>query len=305
MRNAITKTSLLYLSIGIATSVFLGVFFSPATNASSQITLSPTDHRLQIAPGRTYEGSLTVINSGDEPLNARVYAAPYQVQNEAYDPVFNRDTPRTQISRWITLEKDSYQLAPSEQVNIPYKIITPASIPDGGQYASIFVETSDESDGAIMRKKRVGMLVYANTEGKTKESGSVKLDSFGSLQMVKDLTINERLINDGNTDLMADVTVKATSLSGKELFSQTIQKPVLPDTTRLVAVQWQNTPSIGIVKLSQTVQFVGKKTTSDQWMLIITPIWLLIILAMITLILGGITYAVRSAKKRPKIRRLR
>lgn len=291
--------------LGVASSILAGLLFSPAASAEAQITLSPTSHRLTVAPSKTYEGSLTVINSGSEPMKVRVYPAPYLVQNESYDPVFSKETSRTQISRWINLEQDSYQLAPDEQVKVPFTIKTPSSIPDGGQYAAIFAETSEEPDGAIMRKKRVGMLVYAQSDGKTQEAGVAELSKPGFLQIASKSTVEQRLINKGNTDLTGNVTVTAKSLFGKELFSRTQQKVVLPETTRLVTTEWKDTPAIGLVKVSQTVEFANEKSTSNHWMLFITPTWLLIIGSIAVLTIGGITYAIRRTKKRPKIRRLR
>lgn len=293
------------VTLGLLSSLAFGVVFSPVTHADTTITLSPTAHRLEIEPKKTYNGALTVINSGNDQLDIRVYSAPYQVQNEAYDPVFSKDTPRTQISRWVKFEKDSYTLAPSQQLRVPYTITTPDSIPEGGQYAAIFAETNDKPDGAIVRKKRVGMLVYAKPQGETNESGKVELAAPGILQLGSDLTLRERLINSGNTDLTGEIDVRATDLFGKEVFSQKQQKVVLPDTARQVPVEWKNTPGVSIVKLSQAVQFAGKKTTNEQWVLLIKPLWALTISAAITLIIGGVIYAIHRPKKRQKIRRLR
>lgn len=297
MQTSLTKPSLLQLTAVLLVSALIGVLYSPLASASTQITLSPTDHRLDITPESTHRGTLTAINSGSDPLKVRAYAAPYQVQNESYEPIFNKDTPRTQISRWITLERDSYQIAPGEQIDIPYTITVPASVPSGGQYASIFVETSDETSGAIMRKQRVGMLVYAQVSGTTKESGTATLTTPSGLHIKDSLSATARLKNGGNVDLEGVVDVRAVSLFGKELFSQTQQKPVLPDTTRKVPTEWDTPPGAGIVKLTQTTNFAGKSTTEEQWVVVVTPVWLLIIASGALLAAGGVTYAAKSKKR--------
>lgn len=297
MHTSLIKLSRIQVAMGLLASLLIGMLYSLPANASTQITLSPTDHRLEITPESTHEGTLTVINSGSDPLDVRAYAAPYQVQNENYDPIFSKDTPRTQISRWITLERDSYQIAPGDQIDIPYTITVPASVPNGGQYASIFVETSDETDGAIMRKQRVGMLVYAKVAGTTKESGSATFTTPGRLHLSNNLSVAAHLKNDGNVDLEGVVDVRATSLFGKELFSQTHQNPVLPDTTRKIQTDWDTTPGVGVVKLTQTAKFAGNTETTEQWIVIITPIWLLIIAASILLVAGGATYAAKNKKR--------
>lgn len=297
MRTSLIKPSLLHLVAGLFTGLLLGVTYSPPARANTQITLSPTNHRLEITPGSTHKGALTVINSGSKPLNTRVYAAPYQVQNENYDPIFSKDTPRTQISRWITFEQDSYQVPSGGQATVPYIITVPASIPSGGQYASIFVETADETDGAIMRKQRVGMLVYAQVAGTTKESGSATFTEMPKLLIKNNLSVATHLKNDGNVDLEGVVNVRATSLFGKEQFSQQQQSPVLPDTTRKVSTTWDSPPGIGILKVTQTAKFAGASETSEQWVMVTSPVWLLITSSGLLLIAGGVTYAAKNKKR--------
>lgn len=288
---------------GLAGSLLAGFAFVPTASAEAQITLSPTSHRLTIAPNETYTGSLTLINSGSDAMQVQVYPAPYHVEDEQYNPIFSKDTARTQISRWIQLEQESYQLSPDERISVPFTITTPTSIPDGGQYAAIFAETSDGESGSILRKKRVGMLIYAQAKGDTNEAGTIAMELPSPLHFTNKLTTYQRFINEGNTDITGTVSTAATSIFGKKLFSQKQQKVVLPDTTRRIPTEWKNLPSFGLVKLSQSAEFADEKATADRWVLFATPAWLLGIGALFTVIIGGIIYAIHRSKQRPRLRR--
>lgn len=289
-RTATTFVAAMLLSV---------VFFSHAARAESQITLSPTSQHIKIAPGKTHEGVFTVINSGNAPLDVRIYVAPYQVQNEKYDPIFSKETPRTQISRWVSFERNTYSLKPNEQVEVPYKINTPQSIPDGGQYAAIFAETNEEPDGSsIAKKKRVGVILYARPDGKTVESGKVEFTNISNLQIVTGLTFNQRIINEGNTDLSAQSNVTVKSLGGKELFTDSQQKIVLPDTTRAVPTEWKNTPHFGITTVSQKTTLAGKEFADERTVIIISPILIIILGGAIILIVGGGIYGARRSKSK-------
>ena len=283
-------------------SAAVSLLLPQAVSADAQITLSPTSHRLSVAPGETYDGSLTLINSGDEPMEVRVYPAPYQVADEDYSPVFSKQTSRTQISRWIHLEKDSYRLNAGEQARVPFTITTPSSIPDGGQYAAIFAETSEKQTGSITSKKRVGMIVYAESKGRTLKEGSVKLTSPGAVHLGTSRNFYSHLTNSGNTDLTGTFSITVTDMFGKQLFAHSQEKIVLPDTTRKVPVKWAATPGFALAKVNQTITFVDKTTASHRWVLFITPLTALVIGSSLVILSAGGIYAIRRSKKRPKLR---
>lgn len=293
-----------WMAIPLVTfSTAASLLLPQSVSADAQITLSPTSHRLSIVPGETYEGSLTLINSGDDPMEVRVYAAPYQVANKDYSPIFSKQTPRTQISRWTHFDKEVYRLNADEQIRVPFTITTPPSIPDGGQYAAIFAETSEEQTGSITSQKRVGMIVYAESKGRTSKKGSAKITSPGAVHLGTARTFHSHLINSGNTDLAGVFKVTVTDVFGKKLFAHTQEKVVLPDTTRSVPIKWDSTPSFALAKVHQTTTFADKTTTNQRWILFLTPAAVLVVSGGLAMLLAGGIYALRRSKRRPQLRR--
>lgn len=291
--------------ISVAVSLLFGIVQAAPVAAEAQITLSPTAHRLTIEPNKTYNGTVTIVNSSESPMKVRMYAAPYHVTDELYNPVFSQETARTQISRWIQIDQQNLTLAANQQATIGFNITTPSSIPAGGQYAAIFAETDETSAGTIMRKKRVGMLVYAKTRGDTVEKGSAAITKLPFFQIGSEIVFESRLRNNGNTDLTGKISVHAKPVFGDAAFSQTQEKVVLPDTTRRVATQWNKLPAFGLVNVTQRIDLAGKTTVSKQWLLLSSPVWLLGILAIVVaLIIGGI-YAYKRSHQRVSMRRSR
>lgn len=305
MRTLSSSMSWSLSFVAVVTSLLFGVVQAAPVAAEAQITLSPTSHRLTIEPNKTYNGTVTIVNSGDSPMKVRMYAAPYHVADELYNPIFSKETARTQISRWIQIDQQSLTLAANQQTAVGFNIKTPASIPAGGQYAAIFAETDETSAGTIMRKKRVGMLVYAKASGDTIEKGSATVTKLPFFQIGSEVTFESRLRNDGNTDLTGKVSVRATPLFSGAAFSQTQEKVVLPNTTRRVAIKWNGLPALGLMKVTQHVELAGKTAMSEQWLLLSSPVWLLGILVTIaTLITGGL-YARKRSHQRVSMRRNR
>ena len=91
-----------------------------------QLTLSPTSVHVDLRPGAAKTGEFKVVNSGSRPFTAKVYAAPYRVTDEDYNPAFTGGGAQTQISRWIKFSQNEYVLEPNQVVTIRYTINVPA-----------------------------------------------------------------------------------------------------------------------------------------------------------------------------------
>ncbi|MFV0485189.1 MAG: hypothetical protein ACK5MU_03125 [Candidatus Saccharimonadales bacterium] len=135
---------------------------------SPVLQISPTMRRLDLKPGEKQAGEMTVHNAGEVEFSFKVYAAPYTVVGDDYEPNFSNETNYTQISRWIKFEGEEYTIAPGKDQIIKYTVAVPQDVPAGGQYATIFAETINEDaskTSGLQAVSRVGMIVYASIEG--------------------------------------------------------------------------------------------------------------------------------------------
>lgn len=291
------------LSILIASLLMGAVAHADAEGV--EITISPTTTRLELSAGQTYEGKLTVLNSGSEGFDFKVYAAPYQAQNERYDPDFTNEIARTQISRWVSFDQVDYRLEPRESIEIPYVISVPESIPDGGQYGAIFAETTGEGatggQASITSQKRVGTLLYASTDGNTIEEGSLLSSNAGFMYAQLPITLNQRIENKGNTDFIVNTVVRVSNIFGRTLHTQSKENTVLPGSVRATTQQvTEGVFPAGLYKLTAETTFLGKTTVSTHWVLL-APLWAVVILiGIIVVIIWGIRRVVSKPRRKTR-----
>lgn len=263
----------------------------------SEMTISPTSQRFEIAPGETKSYSFNILNSaGDQPIDVTVSAQPYQVKNAAYEPDFVKETPRTQISRWITFETTTYRVQPGQKAEVRYTVTAPQDMPDGGQYAVLFAETNavaPEGSG-VNTKKRAGMLVYARASGTARESSEASL-KLPSLVELNGLAATAQIKNTGNVDFEANVSYEVKSLFGDTAFKGEKTATVIPDSTRDVSIEWPNKPLLGIYQAHMRVTHTGQTTEQAVWVLAIAPATLLLIAVLIGAILVAVVLRIRRS----------
>lgn len=274
-----------------------------ASQDDLQLTLSPTSTRLEISPGKIYDGSFTIFNSGKEQLKFKVYAAPYQVTSEHYDPTFSNDTPRTQVSRWVRFEQTNYTVESGKQAEVRYHVSVPQSIPDGGQYAALFAETEGQSQGSITSIKRVGMLLYAQAKGTTVEKGTSQVVPISFWNSSPTFNVIQKATNNGNTDFEAKVSLHIKDIFGNEKYSADKTSVVLPETTRQIPLEWKDVPPLGIFTVTSKATVLGKTIETNKLVLFATPTALFAVVTLFALIIAGGIYGIKKRRSKPSFRR--
>lgn len=271
-----------------------------ADAGQTQMTLSPTKQRVDIAPGKQYDGSFTIYNTGSAPLSFKVYATPYSVKSDLdYTPVFTQDITRTQLSRWVQLPQTTFSVAAGKSAEVPYHIVTPASIPAGGQYAAIFAETTEQKIGSVVTKKRVGMLIYARPNGQTIDKGSAEIVRLGSISLSGTLSSTTKLHNQGNTDFDSEVILTRKSVLGGQDTTTSETRTVLPESTRTVSLELQDTSFFAVYDVTQSARILGKITSQTTRVYVISPLILIGGSVLLVLILGGTIWRVVRKHKKP------
>lgn len=295
----------------LAICMCLGVLLhnQPASADSVQITMSPISDTLELAPNKQYQKSITIYNSGTEPYQFVIYATPYTVADENYRPVFDTDTPRTQLDHWIQLPRTIYSLQPKQQITVPYTIKTPSSLPDGGQYAAIFAETAGEqSTDNLLTKKRVGMILYTHANGKTINQGSTTISVPPLFTTSAQYNMVSRVTNSGNVDFEVISSLDVTDTrSGKRVYHTSSRKPVLPDTTRRVTLPWQgNSPGLfAVYTIAQREAYLGKTDSSIRTVVILSPFLLFAIVCLVLTIAILVAWRLHVLYRRRRTRRQR
>lgn len=283
-------------------------------NKDVRLQISPPTQEIELNPGDEYSGSYQVQNTGDSEFRFKVSVAPYSVINENYDPDYDTIGNYNQIVNWITLGMTEGVVEANTTVDVPYTISVPQDVPAGGQHAVILNElVPDEDSGSnekgttITNVSRVGVIVYAKVNGDTREEGELVQDSINAFSFGSPIQTSSIVKNTGNTAFKASYTMTVHSIFAKDtddpLYSNE-EKPderiILPETQRLNVLVWNEAPKVGIFKVSQIVNILGKPYTKEG-IVIACPIWLLlVILTFIILCIIWIVTRINGRKSSKK-----
>ncbi len=305
------------IALALATLVSAFSILSPALAEENQkpekpavwLQISPVSNRVTLAPtgDKPLTYTFNVDNVGSEAFRYKVYVAPYSVTDETYEVNFTKETPRTQISRWITFKQEdgsfadtaSFEIQPGDKQTITYKIDVPENVPAGGQYATIFAEPDSNVDGSdfsgIKTVSRVGLVIYGRTQGDTDDSAEVVEHTLTSFLTQGDISSGALIKNNGNTDFSTEVSLKVEKFFGSVAYEKTRTYDVLPDTSRRVSMDWEDTPMFGIFHVTSTVKALDQNHVERKLVLII-PIFMIVIAVILLTIM--IVWLIILIKKR-------
>lgn len=263
---------------------------------NSSITLTPSKKEHTVDAGKGINDSITVINSGTEPIVFTVFASPYTIKNEQYDAEYEPTSSSTNAYQWIKLENKQYSLQPKEEVEVSYTMEVPDGAQPGGHYSVIFAQTEkpEDDESAIFRQKKVGALVYTTVNGDVVKKGDVLSSDISLFQVSPPLTTKLRIQNNGNTHFDATVKMTIKDVLGSTKHKSENTYTILPNTIRGITTQWQDSPSYGLFKVQQEVSYLDKSYTAEKFV-IMFPIWLLLVI-VIVILLAVTSYLHRKGK---------
>lgn len=276
------------------------LYYSPTSLAAEGLALSPAKAKIDIKSGQETTEAFKVLNWGDNPIKFNVSVEPYHVSSENYQQDFTEQTSRTQLSRWIQFDQTTYTLDKGGEVEVAYRVKAPANIPDGNQYAAIFVTSEASGDGAVQSQQRLGMLVHAKTDGNTVEAGKILDSEVPFWHFKTNLKAKQRIENSGNTDFEAKVGLEVKTIFGKTLFQKAEDWTIMAETTRATVTEWDKVPLFGLFKAELKVEALGETKASSHWVFFISPI---VIVAILLILISIILWLGYGKKKKHRFRR--
>ena len=285
---------------------------------SGGVSLSPTSDDFSFSAGDVHEGSIKIKNiNSSAPASFKVYAAPYSI-DENNEKDFTTEKARTQISRWIEFDgPDGYtneavfEVAACSELEVSYRVVVPGSIPDGGQYAVVFVEGMGGEGGSGIRAiSRAGMLLYGRASGgetiENAEISDLKIETSDNATDKDGQPINKTIIkasavvnNTGNVDVAVTSDLKIENIFGSELYHHANYDSALPDGSTKVSEVWSETPLIGLFKVTYTVSAPGGGEQTVTRIILLCPIWAgLIAAVMLIIVIIGIMSMIDKRRKR-------
>lgn len=271
--------------------IAIGYFPAPAQAAVEGIGVSPTSQELEIGPGGTLVGSMTVINDGTSDITYKISISDYHVTDESYKADFNSVSSSRDVSAvsWFTLPQTSATIRSGEQIKVPYTIRVPVTAAIGGHYVAVFAETVPKmgSGNAIARIQKLGSLFYLNISGAVSRDGSIASFTAPWLQFSSPLTSTLRMKNSGNVHFAASGEIVATDLFGSRKAKTAFKGEILPGTTRRFDLGLNVAGPIGLYKVSVTPHYLeANGPTLSHWVLQIPTLTLVILLGTVGLVIG-------------------
>ena len=269
------------------------------------IQVTPTKQKVSLTPGSSYVGSFKVQNVGTAAFDYNVYATPYSVVNDDYDPDYDNTTTYSQIAEWITFDSKtaSGTLQPDTSIDVAYTVNVPKDAPAGGQYAALMAETAsgNEDTATIAVVQRVGTILYAAVPGETRIEGEIIKNNVQSFYFNPPIFASSLVRNTGNIEQSATYTVKIYPLFSNEAVFNNEDNPdvldIIPETSRFHSISWEGSPQIGIFSVEQTIEFAGEVSTNKK-LVLICPLWLLfIIFALLFFIIFWLVSRARDRKR--------
>ena len=296
---------------------------------ASAFSVTPMKQTITLQPGDTYSGRVSafVMNTenGGETTYYETWVAPLTVDDtdKHYTAVFDKTNDKTDIVNWTTVsdgdetarygEKVSGVMQPGETVDFDYTVDVPNNARGGGQYFAIVVQqipnpnAENEGNVGIANHIRIASVVYAEIAGDINIAGSITNNDIPGFLLSPPVTTSFLATNSGNTHVTVTYYMQVFPMFSDEEVYTTEDNPgseyVLPGTTRYVKQTWDNTPSVGIFKVRQTVYYdsTDNEPSVTERMVIICPVWLLfIIIFAVVAIIIWIVLRVRSRGKKKR-----
>ena len=286
--------------------VVAGLTFSPALAQSSaqneSITMSPTSRKYAIDAGKTVEDKLTIVNDGNTAYDFLVYSRPYSIENNDYQsPNFTKTPANADLYGWIQFPQTKFHAKAGETIEVKYSVRVPVGAKPGGHYGVIFAETqpsSNETSGnSVVRKKRVGAIMYATVNGEYKNAGEVVGSSISFWQVQPPLHTTVAVKNTGNTDFANETRLTVKDIFGNTKYDAVKSYQVLPDTTRTINLDWDKASWFGFYKVETQQKFLDQAVKNEGYVLLMPRYMPIALLAV--LIIGGL-YAYRGRRKSKK-----
>jgi hypothetical protein len=221
--------------------------------------------------------TIHVQNQGSEAIRVVAYAMDFSTDNEGDFVFAEPGYGGYSASKWFSMERTDFELAPSEIKEVEVAISAPAEVEPGGHYAALFFEAVPlANQGAVSISTRIPSIFYITIPGVTgadiianAEIVSVQLPKIANRGPV-DMAVVVR--NSGNVHLTVAARAHFAASWGNASELDLGQMVILPNSDGVLRGELQRLPFVGKVKasivigyLDQNGELVNKSQTAEFW----------------------------------------
>lgn len=264
-------------------------------------TLTPMSQNIELTPGQTYTGTITVSNPAASTADFayKVSVNPFSVMGDDYTVDLLTEHNRSFITKWVTIPEPTGVLKPNETKKVEFTIKVPDNAPSGGQYAALTVTADDQAasgDGvSVQNVLEMASIIYASVDGETIHEGQILENNIPAFSATPPVMLTAMIQNTGNVHEYAHYTITVSDVFTGRVILPTDEQDghysevIMPETTYFSQREVSDLPAVGVVKVTQTINYNGE-TSVQEGNIIICPIWfmalvLFTIIAFITTII--------------------
>ncbi len=155
--------------------------------------VTPVREYVDVAPGRTKDGKLTIANFTDKPATVTLSVEQFSVADYTYDYRF---TPVEED--WVKFQATSLELQPGKSQAIAYAVDAPPNATPGGHYFSLFATVSKGAN-----KVRAATVLYVTVGGLLQRTSEIRHEAVPWISWGGDIPFRLDVKDTGNTHFFA------------------------------------------------------------------------------------------------------
>jgi len=253
-------------------------------------TLTPMSQNIDLEPGQTYTGAITISNPADATSDFayKVSVTPFGVIGKEYTIDLTTEYNRSMLTKWVTISEPTGTIKPNTSQKVEFTIKVPANAPAGGQYAALTVtsnNSSNQDDGlAVQNVFEMASVLYADIAGETVHQSQILENNIpGFSTGISPIVLSALLENTGNVHEYATYTITVKDLFTGQIILPTndndgrYSEVIMPETTYYSQREINNLPVVGVINVSQTIRLNGEVSIKEG-NIIICPIWFMLLI---------------------------
>jgi hypothetical protein len=279
--------------------IFFAISSSVSAHATAQpersLGISPLRSELTISPGTSFDGKITLNNSGKTAVTVTMNTEAFSVTDEAYDYSFDSSGKGVD---WVTFSSNTVSIDPGKSTTLSYKVAVPIDSEPGGRYLSLFASSSPSATiTGVTSVNRVASLLYITVAGDIARTGKV-LTFNSPVLTFGEPTWTATIQNSGSAHFHSLYNVNVKYLfGGSTLTSAQGDSLILPSSVRLLSQTIPHPDWLGIYRLDYTIGLGDSPAQREtRYILYLPPVQSLLIIG----ILIGI-FLLRSDRRLKKI----
>lgn len=305
----------------LSTALLFTIYFVNVVEAKPlSIGTAPTNEKLQLDPGETYEGEFTLWNLEESTATYYVQVSSFrQIQNQPGSAIYlskEEDSKNPySASNWVNIEQTELELVPNRNITVGYTITVPEEI-TLGEYSVEIYFTSEEAEKqdvtATYSVLNSGIPILITVGDEYSESAEI-LDFYSTKKIYEKpnfTTLITRIQNLGDTHITPKGDIVLKNIFNKEVgriqFNSSDQS-ILRDNSGIYESTWDldryisnKQLAIGPITAETLILYrrnnPGFAVLSASTTFWIIP-WKLLILILLAII---ITYVVLTLRKKRK-----